>query len=227
MYEDLTEIPDHLDFGLDILFCGINPGEQSSRTGHHYGNPTNHFWSCLHESGLTSRKLEPREDSSLPKSFRYGLTNLVSRPTVEQNDLSKSEQVSGVPILVERIRKYRPKIVCFVGLGIAEVFSSTCIPKNTSSTGKKNSSLSVGLQSYKIVYTGDQVVDSRQEDRVACSSSETATAVVETLFFAVSSTSGRVVRYQKTDKIRQFTNLKELLSLSKLCQVDTDQFICL
>ncbi|KAF8970310.1 hypothetical protein BDZ97DRAFT_1914630 [Flammula alnicola] len=39
IYEHLREINDNLDVGLDIVFCGINPGEQSAKIGHHYGNP--------------------------------------------------------------------------------------------------------------------------------------------------------------------------------------------
>ena len=28
-----------------------SPGRMSAETGHHYANPTNHFWRCLHRSG--------------------------------------------------------------------------------------------------------------------------------------------------------------------------------
>jgi hypothetical protein len=34
-----------------VVFCGMSPGKKSSQIGHHYANPTNHFWSCLHQSG--------------------------------------------------------------------------------------------------------------------------------------------------------------------------------
>jgi len=73
VYDHLQGIEDHLEPGLDVIFCGINPGQQSAEIGHHYGNPTNHFWSCLHESGFTPRKLDPREDVKLPKEFFIGL----------------------------------------------------------------------------------------------------------------------------------------------------------
>jgi hypothetical protein len=29
----------------------VSPGHMSAVTGHHYANPTNHFWHCLHLSG--------------------------------------------------------------------------------------------------------------------------------------------------------------------------------
>lgn len=28
-----------------------SPGRMSAETGHHFANPTNHFWRCLHRSG--------------------------------------------------------------------------------------------------------------------------------------------------------------------------------
>ncbi|KAF9521959.1 uracil-DNA glycosylase-like protein [Crepidotus variabilis] len=218
IYNHLNDISDHLDFGLDIIFCGINPGEQSSRIGHHYANPTNHFWSCLHESGLTSRKLDPRQDSSLPKDFRYGLTNLVSRPTVE---------VSGVAVLLAKIRQYKPLIVCFVGLGIADIFKSATISKPGTRRGQKktmNEPASVGLQSYKMIHKGDQKIQeasvSREDTKTAPTNGLNSN---ETVFFAVSSTSGRVVRYQKKDKIRQFINLKDTLAQVKAGMIDTDE----
>jgi len=205
VYDHLQEIEDHLEQSLDVIFCGINPGQQSAEIGHHYGNPTNHFWSCLHESGFTPRKLDPREDFKLPKEFSIGLTNLSSRPTIEQSELSKVEQVSGVSTLLDKIAKFHPRIVCFVGLGIADIVKSDLsLPKQARSVAKLKAE--VGLQPYKVVH----------------SKTITSTAdVFETLFFAVSSTSGRVVHYQKSDKIQQFKYLQHVLSEIKDKMFDT------
>ncbi|PPQ72748.1 hypothetical protein CVT26_003028 [Gymnopilus dilepis] len=195
-YDHLNEIEDHLDIGLDIVFCGINPGVQSAKIGHHYGNPNNHFWSCLHESGLTSRRWDPREDATLPKSCSLGLTNLTSRPTAEQNELSKKEQAAGVVALLDKVARYQPRILCFVGLGIADIFRSQLPSIDASSEIKAAQELkvkaAVGLQPYKIVYP------------------DSTGKLNETVLFAVSSTSGRVVRYQKADKVRQFQTLRDL-----------------
>ncbi|KAF8156617.1 uracil-DNA glycosylase-like protein, partial [Crassisporium funariophilum] len=159
-----------------------SPGEQSSLIGHHYGNPTNHFWSCLHESGLTTRRLRPKEDGLLPEEFSIGLmsprcTNLVGRPTVKERELSKSEQVAGVQDLLQKIGQYRPRMVCFVGLGIADIFKSQLVNQKTGGKSRRTKATN-GLQSYKMVHS-----DGR-----------------ETVFFAVPSTSGRVVRYQASDR---------------------------
>lgn len=49
--EDLTPVPDMLDYDLRVLFVGINAGITSSKRGHHFASPTNHFWPCLSASG--------------------------------------------------------------------------------------------------------------------------------------------------------------------------------
>lgn len=207
VYDHLQEVGDHLAHGLDVIFCGINPGQQSAEIGHHYGNPTNHFWSCLHESGFTPRKLDPREDFKLPREFCIGLTNLTSRPTIEQSELSKVEQAAGVSTLLEKITKFAPRIVCFVGLGIADIVKAeVALPKRVGNRAKYKAE--VGLQPYKVVHS--QTIGS-------------VAGVSETLFFAVSSTSGRVVRYQKGDKIQQFKDLRHVLLQVKDKTFDSSQ----
>lgn len=32
-------------------FNGCSPGYLSASIGHHFANPTNHFWKCLYQSG--------------------------------------------------------------------------------------------------------------------------------------------------------------------------------
>ena len=42
----------------------------------------------------------------------------------QQSELSKMEQAAGVSMLLEKITKFGPRIVCFVGLGIADIVKS-------------------------------------------------------------------------------------------------------
>jgi len=73
----------------------FSPGLMTAAQGHHYANPTNHFWRCLHLSGtfsavpyvlcslrwltshgkqgFTPRLLSASEDSSLPGMYNLGL----------------------------------------------------------------------------------------------------------------------------------------------------------
>jgi mismatch-specific thymine-DNA glycosylase len=52
--DELIPVPDILDYNLRVLFVGINGGITSSKRGHHFASPTNHFWPCLSASGQLS-----------------------------------------------------------------------------------------------------------------------------------------------------------------------------
>jgi len=104
--------------GLDVLFCGINPGVMSAETGHHFANPTNHFWRALHQGGLVPHFVAAEEDHTLPERYNLGLTNLIERPSIEAAELSAKETVDSVPAFLAKIARWRPRIVCFVGKGI-------------------------------------------------------------------------------------------------------------
>lgn len=126
--KDLVEVedkgvPDILDDDLKVLFVGINPGITSAARGHHYAGPTNHFWPCLTESGLVNRKVTFHEDVNMPALYRLGFTNLTARTTRSASDLALSEQRDGIPILNAKFEAFRPRIACFVGKGIYEIYS--------------------------------------------------------------------------------------------------------
>jgi double-stranded uracil-DNA glycosylase len=108
----LPPLPDYLAPGLDIIFVGINPGEQSARAGHYYANPRNPFWLLLHRAGLTPRQLRPDEDHLL-LTFGCGLTDIVKRPSRGLADLASAEFRRGRPVLEEKLLRYQPRIVCF------------------------------------------------------------------------------------------------------------------
>jgi TDG/mug DNA glycosylase family protein len=112
-----AETPD-----LDIIFVGINPGRRSAATGHHYAGPGNHFWPLLCESGLVPEPLTYEDDWRAPQ-FGIGLTNLVARPSPAMDDLSLEEMREGAARLQEKILRYQPRIVCFNGKRIFEVFA--------------------------------------------------------------------------------------------------------
>lgn len=118
----MKPIPDHLTENLTILFVGFNPSIRSSETGHHFANPNNRFWKILHESGLTSRKLHSSEDITLV-ALGYGLTNIVARPTKTAEEITKEEYQLGKVELRNKIEKYKPKFVCFVGKGVYQEYS--------------------------------------------------------------------------------------------------------
>ncbi|EDV24834.1 uncharacterized protein TRIADDRAFT_6342, partial [Trichoplax adhaerens] len=118
------KLPDYLAQNLDLLFVGINPGVWSAAYGHHYGNPRNHFWPCLSESGLINQKLTCDNDADCLQ-FGIGFTNIVDRTTPSYADLSRTEIKDGIDGLLNKIIAFKPRIVCFNGKGIYEIFSGS------------------------------------------------------------------------------------------------------
>ena len=101
--------------GLDVLFCGINPGLYSGATGHHFARPGNRFWPALHLSGFTPRLLQPYEEGVLP-GLGLGVTNLVARATARADELSDDELRRGGRRLVKKLEEYEPRFLAVLGL---------------------------------------------------------------------------------------------------------------
>ena len=87
-------VPDVLEPGLRVLFCGINPGLWSAAVGHHFARPGNRFWKALHLGGLTPRLLAPDEEGEL-LGLGLGITNLVERATAGAAELGGAELRAG------------------------------------------------------------------------------------------------------------------------------------
>jgi TDG/mug DNA glycosylase family protein len=102
--------------GLKVLFVGINPGLYSAATGHHFARPGNRFWPALHAAGFTPRLLHPSEQRDL-LTAGYGITNLVNRGTATADELDPSEFLAGRKRLGTKVRRYRPKVLAFLGVG--------------------------------------------------------------------------------------------------------------
>lgn len=119
-YAHLKPLTDILEPDLIGVFVGFNPGVRTATAGHAYAHPSNLFWKLLHSSGCTDRLCRPEEDVDLPRLYSMGNTNLVSRPSKNEAELSKVEMAAGTPILEAKIQEYKPEAVCIVGKGIWE-----------------------------------------------------------------------------------------------------------
>jgi TDG/mug DNA glycosylase family protein len=113
-------IPDLLAPGLDVLFCGINPGLYSGATGFHFARPGNRFWPALHQSGFTTRRVCPWETQEF-LACGLGITNLVARTTATAAELTPEEIRAGRRPLERKVRIYRPRAVAVVGMGAYRV----------------------------------------------------------------------------------------------------------
>jgi TDG/mug DNA glycosylase family protein len=108
-------VPDILAQGLDVLFCGINPGLYSGAVGHHFARPGNRFWKALHGSGFTDRVISPFEEREL-LAGRLGITNLVDRATAGAEELAPEELVEGARRLRRKVCRFKPRFVAFLGV---------------------------------------------------------------------------------------------------------------
>jgi TDG/mug DNA glycosylase family protein len=100
---------------VDVLFVGINPGIRSDEIGHHFAGYSNRFWKLLHESGLVPEPVATEDDGRLPE-WGYGITNLIARATPGIDTLSQAEFVAGERMLARKVRRWKPRIVAFVGV---------------------------------------------------------------------------------------------------------------
>jgi double-stranded uracil-DNA glycosylase len=109
-----SAVPDVLAPGLDVLFCGINPGRVSAAAAAHFANPRNDFWRLLHEAGFTPRLLEPAEQFELLR-YCVGVTNAAFRTTPGSGDLRRADFTGSADRLERLARELGPKLIGFVG----------------------------------------------------------------------------------------------------------------
>jgi TDG/mug DNA glycosylase family protein len=109
-------VPDLIGRELRVLFCGINPSLYSAVVGHHFARPGNRFWRALHAAGFTPRLLEPSQQQEL-LALGIGLTNVVPLATASADELSAEDYRRGSALLRSKLRRYRPRVVAFLGLG--------------------------------------------------------------------------------------------------------------
>lgn len=105
-YAHLPELTDILAPSLHLLFIGLNPGLTTASQGHAYAHPSNRFWSLVHSSGITTRRLRPEEDGTL-LDWGCGNTNIVARPTRNGGELGRGEMDGNVGVLVGKVAKVK------------------------------------------------------------------------------------------------------------------------
>jgi len=100
-----------------VLFVGINPGVRSALTGHHFAGFSNRFWKLLYEAGLVPEPITFTDDDRLP-DWGFGITNIVPRATPGIDTLQPHEYVAGRKRLLDKVRRFRPRVVALVGVTV-------------------------------------------------------------------------------------------------------------
>lgn len=113
-------VPDVAAPGLDVLFCGINPGLYTAYVGHHFARPGNRFWPALHGSGFTPRLLDPAEEREL-LDLGLGITNVVARASARADELTQEELRAGGQRLRATVLELRPRWLAVLGIGAFRV----------------------------------------------------------------------------------------------------------
>jgi double-stranded uracil-DNA glycosylase len=109
-----SAVPDVLGPGLDVVFCGINPGRVSAAAHAHFANPRNDFWRLLHDAGFTPTELQPSEQFEL-LDHGVGATNAAPRTTPGSSDLRRADFAGSAERLTHIARELGPRAIAFVG----------------------------------------------------------------------------------------------------------------
>ena len=109
-----SAVPDVLAPGLEVVFCGINPGRVSAEAAAHFANPRNDFWRLLHAARFTPRLYEPGEQFGL-LDLGIGITNAAFRTTKGSGDLRRGDFAGSRERLERLARELEPMWIGFVG----------------------------------------------------------------------------------------------------------------
>ena len=107
-------MPDVLAPGLDVVFCGINPGFHSDARRAHFANPRNDFWRLLHAARFTPRLVAPDEQETV-LGYGLGLTNAALRTTRGSSNLRRADFAGSAERLGRLAADLGPRAIAFVG----------------------------------------------------------------------------------------------------------------
>ncbi len=116
---DTHLVPDLLQPGLKLVFCGTALGRRSAEEQAYYANPTNLFWRTLHECGLTPARIAPADYPRL-LAHGIGLTDLAKRHF--GNDVELPTGAFDVEALREKMLRHQPCMLAFTGKTAASQF---------------------------------------------------------------------------------------------------------
>ena len=107
---------------LAVVFCGINPARSAAAAGHHFAGRSNRFWRVIHRAGFTPEEILPENDRTILQ-YGYGLTAVVDRPTSRADQLSAQEFIAAAAHFEQKIARYAPRFVAFLGKAAYSVLS--------------------------------------------------------------------------------------------------------
>ena len=103
-------VPDLLEPGLRLVFCGTAPSRISARARAYYANPQNRFWGTLFKVELTPRLFAPHEYPRLLE-HKIGLTDVAKRHSGVDSSLP-GEAFAPLELRLKLVT-YRPQMLAF------------------------------------------------------------------------------------------------------------------
>jgi len=131
-------LPDVLEPGLDVVFCGSAAGRVSAEVGAYYAGPGNRFWPVLHATGLTPYRLLPGEFRSV-LDYGIGLTDMSKFQSGADSALA--EEGDDTQALAAKIEAYKPCALAFNGKRAARVFFNEIVDAPLGHYGLQSQSL--------------------------------------------------------------------------------------
>jgi TDG/mug DNA glycosylase family protein len=111
-------LPDLLQPGLGLVFCGTAAGRRSAAEGAYYAHPGNQFWRALHAVQLTPRQFAPVEFPLLP-ALGIGLTDLAKHHMGNDDELPRD--AFDVLALRRKIERHAPSLLAFTSKAAARL----------------------------------------------------------------------------------------------------------
>ncbi len=112
-------VPDVLEPGLKVVFCGTALGRVSAQKQAYYAHPGNFFWRTLHATGLTPERVAPG-DYARVTDHGIGLTDLSKGHF--GNDAELPADAFDVEALRDKIERYQPGVLAFTSKTGAAAF---------------------------------------------------------------------------------------------------------
>lgn len=109
-------LPDVLQPGLQLVFCGTAAGSRSAAERAYYAHPGNLFWRALFEAGFTPRLFAPAEFGQL-RQLGLGLTDLAKHHA--GNDIELPRDAFDVTALQRKIEHHAPRLLAFTSKAAA------------------------------------------------------------------------------------------------------------
>jgi len=109
-------LPDLLQPGLALVFCGTAAGKRSAAERAYYAHPGNLFWRALFEAGLTPRLFAAAEFPLL-RQLGIGLTDVAKRHAGNDDELPRD--AFDALALVAKIERHAPRLLAFTSKNAA------------------------------------------------------------------------------------------------------------